>query len=177
LKILICGFMGAGKSTLLKKFMPNDLGFDCIDLDHALALELNIRPERLGDWILQHGFPQFRDKEKTKILRLLRHPGSMVIALGGGTLNPTILEMIRHDPECYLVFVDTSLEICLERIKDDPTRPLSQISSEELKALYQTRRQDYLAADLVLSDREIKEIEGLGPLVHNLVNGIPDKME
>lgn len=158
---------------MLRKFMPNDLGFDCIDLDHALAADLNIRPERLGEWILKNGFPAFRDREKSKLKKLLNHPGDMVIALGGGALNPEILNMIDNNIGWYLVFVDTSLEICLERIKNDPTRPLAQISQEELKKLYETRRQDYEKAYLVLTEDEIKEIEGLGTLVHNLDNTIP----
>lgn len=173
MKILICGFMGSGKSTLLKKFTPNTLGFDCIDLDHAIAADLNIRAERLGEWILQNGFPLFRDREKSKLKSLLRHQNSLVIALGGGALNPEILEMIHNDLETYLVFVDTPLEICLERIKNDPIRPLSNISPDELKKLYQTRRIDYLKADLVLSETQIKEIDGLGSLVHNLLNTVP----
>lgn len=165
--------MGAGKSSLLKKFMPNDLGFEVIDLDHALAVDLNIRPERLGEWILANGFPLFRDKEKTKIKKLLRHQNSMVIALGGGSLNPDVLADIKNNPDTYLVFVDTSLDTCLERIKNDPTRPLAQISRDELKRLYEERRKDYEKADLILNEAEIKEIEGLTPLVHNLVNTIP----
>lgn len=165
--------MGSGKSTLLKKFMPNNLGFDCIDLDHAIAADLNIRAERLGDWILQNGFPTFRDRENAKLKKLLRHEQSLVIALGGGSLNPQILEMIYNDPETYLVFIDTPLDVCLERIKNDPTRPLSNLSHEELNKLYQTRRIDYLEADLALSEAQIKEIDGLASLVHNLLNTVP----
>ncbi|MBC7537868.1 MAG: hypothetical protein H7281_03550 [Bacteriovorax sp.] len=167
-KILICGFMGAGKSTLLRKFQPNDLGYDCIDLDDALAVELRIRPERLGEWILQNGFPLFRDLEKNKLKILLRHKNSLVIALGGGSLTPEILKLIQRDSECKLVFLDTSFDLCLARIKDDPTRPMSQISLEELKRLFESRRKDYLSADLVVDESEIKDIEGLGTLVHNL---------
>lgn len=155
---------------MLKKFMSNKLGFDCIDLDHAIAADLNIRPERLGEWILANGFPEFRDKEKTKLKRLMNHPASMVIALGGGALNQDIISIIHNNIECYLVFVDTPLEVCLGRIKDDPERPLAQISPTELEKLYQERRIDYMKADLVLSEDQIKEIDALPALVHNLSN-------
>ena len=162
--------MGAGKSTMLKKFMSNKLGFDCIDLDHAIAADLNIRPERLGEWILANGFPEFRDKERTKLMRLLNHPASMVIALGGGALSADILAILQNNIENYLVFVDTPLEVCLSRIKDDPERPLAQISEAELKKLYEERRKVYLEADLALSEDQIKEIDALEALVHNLHN-------
>lgn len=169
MKILICGFMGAGKSTLLRKFFGNDLGFDCIDLDDALSVQLNIRPERLGEWILANGFPLFRDLEKTKLKSLLRNKNSLVIALGGGSLSPDILKLIESDPSEYkLVFVDTPFHVCLARIKDDPKRPMAQIPLEELKKLFESRRKDYLRASLILTEEEIKGIEGLGTLVHNL---------
>jgi shikimate kinase len=168
MKILICGFMGAGKSTLLRKFRPNKLGFDCIDLDDAIALEQNIRPERLGEWIIQNGITLFRDLEKTKLKKLLRHESSMVISLGGGTLTPEMMKFIKADSECKLVFLDTSFDVCLARIKDDKNRPMSQISLEELKRLYESRKIDYKTADLILVESEIKEIEGLETLVHNL---------
>ena len=168
MKILICGFMGAGKSTLLRTFCPNTLGFECIDLDDALCNELRIRPERLGEWILQNGFPLFRDLEKTKLKGLLNHNISMVIALGGGALNAEILQIIKKDSECKLVFLDTSFEVCLERFKDDPKRPMSQMSVAELRRLFESRRKDYLEANLVMSESDIKEIDGLETLVHNL---------
>jgi shikimate kinase len=160
--------MGSGKSTFLKKMTPNKLGFDCIDLDHALANDLGIHPDRLGEWILANGFPLFRDKERTKIKKLLNYPESMVIAMGGGTLTPEILAVINNYLDCKIVFLDTPLEICLERTAKDPNRPLSKIPESELIALYEERKKQFLQADLVLSPTEIKEIEGLEALVHNL---------
>lgn len=160
--------MGAGKSSLLRSFSSNTLGFDCIDLDDALAVDLRIRPERLGEWILQNGFPLFRDLEKDKLKNLLRHNASMVIALGGGSLNPEVLRIIQNDSECTLVFLDIDFDVCFERFKDDPKRPMSQMSVVELKRLYESRRKDYLEANLVLNESDIKEIDGLETLVHNL---------
>ena len=170
MKILICGFMGAGKSTLLRKLQSNDLGFDCIDLDDAIAVDLRIRPERLGEWILKNGFPLFRDHEKIKLKKLLRHEGSLVIALGGGSLTPEIMNYLHTDSDCRLIFLDVSFEVCLSRIKGDKTRPMAQISEEELKRLFESRRKDFFKADLVIDEDQIKEIEGLGTLVHNLTS-------
>lgn len=160
--------MGAGKSTILRKFQPNDLGYDCIDLDDALAVELRIRPERLGEWILKNGFPLFRDLERKKLKTLLNYNTPMVIALGGGSLSPEILRIIENDLDCRLVFLDTSFDLCLARIKEDSTRPMAKVPLEELKKLYESRRNDYLTARLILNESQIKEIDGLGTLVHNL---------
>lgn len=169
MKILICGFTGAGKSTFLKTFQGNTLGFDCLDLDHALALEFGIHPDRLGDWIIQNGFPLFRDKEKTKLSELLRHSQSMIVALGGGTLTDDVVSMISRTPDCKVVFLDTPYEICRERIVHDQNRPLSNLPEAEMKKLYETRREIYQKlADLTLTPENTKEIVTLSSLVHNL---------
>jgi shikimate kinase len=169
MKILICGFTGAGKSTFLKKFEGNTLGFDCVDLDHALSLDLGLHPDRLGEWILQNGFPLFRDKEKTKLGELLRHPQSLVIALGGGTLTDDVVRLIKETPGCKMVFLDTPYEICHQRILNDRNRPLSNLPEAELKKLYETRREvSRKLADLTLSPENTKEIVTLSSLVHNL---------
>lgn len=169
MKILLCGFTGAGKSTFLKRFEGNSLGLDCIDLDHALALELGRGPDKLGEWILANGFPLFRDKEKSKLAALLAHPQPMIIALGGGTLTEAVLSLIRKTPECKTVFLDTPYDVCRARIIQDPNRPLSNLPEEELKKLYETRLEIYKSlADLTLSPEAAKEIVTIDSLVHNL---------
>lgn len=169
MKILLCGFTGAGKSTFLKQFQGRSGGFDCIDLDHALALELGLSSDKLGEWILQNGFPLFRDKEKTKLKNFLAHPQNMIIALGGGTLTPEVVSLIRSTPACRTIFLDTPYELCRERIKHDRNRPLSNLPDEELKKLYEIRRDIYRElADLTLSPENTKEIVTLSALVHNL---------
>lgn len=173
MKILICGFMGAGKSTFLKKLATQSMDFECIDLDHALANDLGIHPDRLGTWILENGFPLFRDREKSKLKFLLNHPNSLIIALGGGTLNPEVMNIIQQSPEVKLVFLDIPFELCLARLKSDKLRPLSALSDNDLLKLYQKRVIDYQQADLILTEKEIKEIDGLESLVHNLLKVNP----
>lgn len=168
MKILICGFMGAGKTTLVKKCQRNDFSFECIDLDNALALDQGIRPDQLGEWIIKNGFPLFRDLEQAKLRILLTSKNSLVIALGGGTLNSELLQIIKSEGDNKLVFLDVSFETCWSRIKNDKTRPMSQIPQEELKKLFALRRNDYLLADLIINENDIKEIEGFDSLMHNL---------
>lgn len=169
MKILLCGFTGAGKSTFLKQFQGNSEGFDCIDLDHALALDLGLAPDRLGEWILQNGFPLFRDKEKTKLSELLRHDRDMVIALGGGTLTESVVPVIEKNPRCKVVFLDTPYDVCRERVLHDRNRPLSNLPEAEMKKLYENRREIYKSlADLTLTPESAKEIVTLKSLVHNL---------
>lgn len=169
MKILLCGFTGAGKSTFLKQFQENPEGFDCVDLDHAIALDLGLSADRLGEWILYNGFPLFRDKEKTKLKELLRHPQKMIIALGGGTLTEEVVSLIQKTPGCKTVFLDTPYEICRERILHDSNRPLSNLPEVEMKKLYEFRRDVFKRlAVLTLSPLHAKEIVTIGALVHNL---------
>ena len=167
--------MGAGKSTLLQKLRPNKLGFNCTDLDHALALDFGIHPDRLGDWISKNGFPLFRERESLKMNELLSLPGAQVIALGGGALGESFFTEIKERSHCKVVFLNTPFEVCLERIKSDLNRPMAQQSVAELKKLYDLRLSDYQKADLVLSEEDIKEIDGLDSLVHNLQERIQQK--
>ena len=173
-KILICGFMGAGKTTFLEKCQKNSLGFECTDLDSALARDFGIAPSALGKWIETHGLPVFREKEQAKVEELLNRKSSDVIALGGGSLNPTLLAMIADKNSQYkLVFLNTSFDLCCQRILGDANRPLAQMPKADLLELYKRRLPDYLKADLTLSRDQTKELEGLGileSLVHNLLN-------
>lgn len=169
-KLLLCGFMGAGKTTLLSKFEHNQMGFDCVDLDGQIASDLNISPHKLGDWIENFGFPLFRKKEDDLLKNLLNQKRSMVIALGGGALSAEILNVIHKNPDYKLVFLNTSFDTCLERIKNDKLRPLAKLDPIELKKLYDERYVIYSQADLILSQSDIKEIEGLDSLVHNLLS-------
>jgi len=162
--------MGAGKTTLLNEFKENHLGFECLDLDFTIAKDLNVTSLNLGAWIEANGFLAFRELESAKLKCLLRDPRSMVIALGGGSLSNEILTLIKEEKEAYLVFLDTELEVCLERIKHDANRPLLKLPTEELIKLYQQRRVNFIQSHLILGSDQRKEIVGLESLVHNLLN-------
>ncbi len=170
MKILICGFMGAGKTTLLNQFKENDLGFECLDLDFTIASDLNLTSLNLGAWIESHGFLAFRDLESAKLKYLLKDPQSMVIALGGGSLSSENLTLIKSERETYLVFLDTELDVCLERIKHDANRPLLKLPREEIVKLYEQRRVNFMQSHLIVGRTQLKEIVGLDSLVHNLLS-------
>jgi shikimate kinase len=167
-KILICGFMGSGKSTLLAKFYRNSLGFECLDLDEVLAKSLGIDQKQLGDWIEKNGWEKFRRIESAKIAELLISDRKLVIALGGGTLNRELVESIKNNPQLFLIHLDVTLETCLERIKGDQNRPLLKMNLTELESIYNSRCEIFSLADLTLSSDDIKSIDGLETLVHNL---------
>lgn len=167
-KILICGFMGSGKSTMLGKFNPNSLGFECFDLDDEIAISLGIEKDKLGNWIEQNGWEKFRKIESQCLQKLLELNEKLVIALGGGALSKELVFDIKNNPEIYLVHLDIPLEICLNRTMEDLNRPMLKLNKAEIESLYQKRYEIFSQAHLSLSIEEIKLIDGLETLVHNL---------
>ena len=158
--------MGAGKSSFIKKFEENNLGFLTYDLDCVIADHLGISHIELGSWINKNSMENFRRLEIEVLKNLLNQKTFKIIALGGGTpMNHQFMDILD---QCKLVFLDVPFETCFKRIENDNNRPLGALGIEGLRELYQQRLPIYIKADLILSETEIKEIEGLESLVHNL---------
>lgn len=158
--------MGSGKTTFVSNFQGNDLGFITYDLDHVVADHLRITHLQLGEWINENTLEKFRNVEIEVLTNLVNQKTMKIIALGGGT--PTAERFRDLQDRTKLVFLDVSFETCFDRIKNDSNRPLTILGKEGLRDLYQKRLPIYKKADLILSETEIKEIEGLESLVHNL---------
>lgn len=164
--ILITGFMGAGKTTLIEGYAPNELGFSVYDLDHEVAHSLGLSEKNLGAWINEKGMVAFRQKEREILGKLLSKKESKVIALGGGT--PCEGWFSETKGEALVVFLNTPFEVCLERIKGDPNRPMTLLGEKGLRDLYEKRLEHYQKADFTCSADEIKGIEALASLGHTL---------
>ena len=166
--ILVCGFMGSGKTTFVEGFKENPAGYFLHDLDSEISEHLGISPMELGEWITRFGMPKFRELEALILKKLLMQKTLKMIALGGGTLEaPGVWEMAKS---AKLIFIDTDFDTCFSRIKNDPNRPLTALGEGQLRELYKKRRHDYEKADLTLTPTQIKEIDGMESLVHNLVS-------
>ncbi|MBC7429854.1 MAG: hypothetical protein H7336_14665 [Bacteriovorax sp.] len=166
MNIMVCGFMGSGKTTFVESFRGNHLGFDCIDLDTAVASSLGILPSELGEWINKNGLVHFRRKEIFILKGLLNNRMMKIIALGGGTIEGEGYSELRS--QAKTVFLNIAFETCYKRIKNDLNRPITALGEVGLQDLYNKRIPKYLTSDLCLSETEIKEIDGLDSLVHNL---------
>lgn len=166
MNILVCGFMGSGKTTFVEGYQSNDLGFLTYDLDHEVALELGISHLQLGEWINKNSLEAFRDVEMKVLEGLVAQRNLKMIALGGGTPTSKSFDELRTQTK--VVFLDVPFETCFTRIKNDSNRPLTALGVDGLRDLYLKRLPTYQKADLILSETQIKEIEGLASLVHNL---------
>ena len=160
--------MGSGKTTFVESFRGNLLGFDCIDLDAAVSSSLGILPSELGEWINRYGLENFRQKEMFILKGLLQNRMMKIIALGGGTIEGSGYKDLTSVAKT--IFLNVPFETCFKRIKNDSNRPLTSLGEAGLQDLYNKRIPKYLTSDLCLSEHEIKEIDGLDSLVHNLSN-------
>lgn len=164
-KLLFCGFMGAGKTTFLKKLQNTAQDNKVLDLDDELFQKLkNSNEVYLGEIINRIGFGQFRLEEEKLLLNLLSTPEPLLIGLGGGTLNSSLLKTIDKTPSVHLIWLNTPLEECLSRIKGSSERPLAQKSDSELSKLYNERLEFYGASEIVLDVPAQSKIKSLGDL-------------
>ena len=140
--IFLVGFMGAGKTTV-GQVLAGRLKRNFFDLDSVIE-------RREGKSIQQIftdlGEPEFRRIEREAI-ESCRELKNAVIALGGGAYvseeNRNALGVIG-----ITIWLDCPLEICLERVSGDETRPLLGAEAE-MRALHDKRRPAYALADHV----------------------------
>jgi shikimate kinase len=141
-----------------------------VDLDDYIAKSLTISSNNLGEWIQKNSEQKFREIELQILMDQLRNAKNQVIALGGGSLNELVLELVsKLGSNVKLIFLNTDFEICCQRIKEDSNRLLFNFDHQQLQDLYTKRMSLYLKADLILSPEDTKLIDGLSGLVHTLI--------
>ncbi|HLF85404.1 MAG TPA: shikimate kinase [Blastocatellia bacterium] len=157
--IFLVGFMGAGKTTV-GGVLARHLGYDFFDLDELIAARAG---KSVQEIFAELGEAEFRRLESGAI-QSCRGMVRAVIALGGGAYvseeNRTSLREIGKS-----IWLDCPLEICLNRIAGDESRPLLG-DRDEMWALLTRRRAAYAQADYrvrgELSPEELAiEITGL----------------
>jgi shikimate kinase / 3-dehydroquinate synthase len=138
--------MGAGKSTL-GPTIAHRLGRPFVELDRELERSLGTGIPQL---FAQGGETEFRVKEATHALQVLRGGEPAVIALGGGAVETASIrnELARR---AYTVQLDVEADLAWERVRGGD-RPLAQDPSD-FRALYERRRALYAeTADAVATD-------------------------
>jgi len=145
-KLIITGFMGAGKSTLLTSWKADFEG-RAFDLDHLVAKAAGVAPDRLGGWIAEVGFDEFRKQESKLIKKFLQKQGRGLLALGGGAFHSENRELWLEQDEVKSLWLDAPLDVLWRRVEKDGNRPLVADGREAFEALYRQRLEDYQSAD------------------------------
>jgi shikimate kinase len=151
----ICGFTGAGKTTFLKKLSAYEeikiQKFKFLDLDQVI-LDNFSSYRSLAELIADKGFPEFREIELESIKTISRY-GSTILALGGGSLRVNTMEVLKDWKGLWL---NETFETCYSRICGDKSRPITDLSKDELEKLYLERTSFY---------SRYKEIKSIGQVI------------
>ncbi len=150
--IILIGPMGSGKSTI-GQLLANRLNRDFYDSDHYIEEKTGVDIPRIFDIEGEEGF---RLRE-TKALKELSSKKNLVLATGGGSvIKPENQKLLKASG--FIIFLDTTVNQQLERLKHDKRRPLLQTENprERLESLLQQRKPIYLKlADLrIPTDRK-----------------------
>ncbi len=149
--IILCGFMGSGKTTLAKR-LSEKLNMPFVDTDEEISKQ---EGKSISEIFAQNGEAYFRTLETELIKRLSKEEGR-IISLGGGlaakTENHTYLKQAGT-----VIFIDCPIEITLNRILGDTSRPLTKMGKDEIIALYNLRKPLYeKVADIVIDSSSSK---------------------
>jgi shikimate kinase len=118
--VFLVGPMGVGKTTI-GKMLARDLGLKFIDSDQ----EVERRAGADISWIFDvEGEAGFRERECKAIEELSAQDGIVLSTGGGAVLREENRGHLRE--RGFVIFLDTSLEIQINRTRNDRKRPLLQ---------------------------------------------------
>jgi shikimate kinase len=168
--IILIGPMGSGKSTI-GNIVARRLHREFQDSDHHIEQRTGVDIARIFDVEGEHGF---RDRESQALQELLS-VNDRVIATGGGSVLRTENRQLLKQ-QGYIVFLDTSLNQQMQRLRRDKKRPLLQTADPRarLEALFRERRPIYLElADLVIkTDKRVAR-----RLASDIINQLPESLK
>jgi shikimate kinase len=150
--IILIGPMGSGKSTI-GQLLAQRLNREFLDSDHYIEGRTGVDIPRIFDIEGEDGF---RLRE-TRALEELTHRKNLVLATGGGSVTREENRKLLRNAG-FIIFLDTSVNQQLERLKHDKKRPLLQTENprQRLEKLFEQRKPLYLElADLrIPTDRK-----------------------
>lgn len=143
INVFLLGMMGSGKTTV-GGILAQSLGYRFVDTDVLIE---KVAGQSVSDIFATSGEASFRELE-TQMLGELAAYTRTVVATGGGIV-------LKQKNWSYLhygltVWLDAPVEVILERLVDDNTRPLLAQGdpAQKLATLLQERTPLYAQADL-----------------------------
>lgn len=132
--IYLIGFMGSGKSTVGLR-LAKKLNRSFIDTDDYIKQNYNMS---IPDIFKKYGEQTFRQYE---IEALRNTTAYSIIATGGGIVERK--ENILAMKNGTIIYLETSFEEIVNRLKKDQSRPLWKSTKSEQMTLYNKRMQMY----------------------------------
>lgn len=145
ISIFLIGMMGAGKTTV-GHLLAQELGYSRF-FDTDSLIEQLAKGQTINEIFATVGEETFREWE-TQVLAELSTYKKTVISTGGGiVLRQKNWSYLRHG---LIVWLDVSVELLIERLTADDTRPLLKDVDlkKKLQTLLEQRQSLYNQADL-----------------------------
>lgn len=145
--IVLTGMMGSGKTTTAK-LLAQKLNLETADIDIFIEQKENLT---VSEIFTQKGEEYFRRLEQQTIFTITNLQ-NQVISLGGGAFeNPKTREFLLQNTT--VIYLETSTEKILERIKNNTSRPLlcGNMTKEKISEIIEKRKQNYNSAHLKIN--------------------------
>lgn len=152
--ITLVGFMGTGKSTV-GKALAERLDWAFVDVD----LEIEEAEGRsIPDLFREQGEAYFRQAEAQQIARIMQGKQQIVSMGGGAVLREANRKAMSENG--LVVALTASAETILERVKNDPDRPLLAGNPEQkIAELLERRKNAYQFADIHINTDNLQVME------------------
>lgn len=169
LNIYLIGMMGSGKTTV-GELLAKELGYRFLDTDAIISA---VSEKSINQIFAEDGEDEFRQLE-SDVLQEVSAYLYTVIATGGGIILRQ--QNWSHLRDGMVVWLNVPIDVLVQRLKDDDTRPL--LKREELQtkltSLYQQRKSLYQQADITI---EVEENDNPNDIVKKIIVEIPHKIK
>ncbi|MBM7620145.1 shikimate kinase [Bacillus tianshenii] len=160
--IYLTGFMGAGK-TSIGHALGEKLGLSVFDTDSLIEDKAE---KNISKFFEVYGEAEFRRLEKEVLQGL---PVTDSIIMTGGGIIKTAENISWMKEKGLMIFLYCDMEIVLQRLAHDITRPLiQQKSKEEITALFSERLPLYQKAHITLDTSSLSVGEAALKLVDEI---------
>lgn len=147
LNIYLIGMMGSGKSTI-GPLLAEQLRYSFLDTDTTIE---KLVGQSVSEIFQAVGEPEFRNIE-TQVLAEVSAYTRLIVATGGGIAIDR--ENWNHLHQGLVIWLDPSVDLLVERLQDDTTRPILATSEDlhtKLDRILSERRHRYAEADIHIS--------------------------
>lgn len=161
--IVLIGMMGSGKTTI-GKLLGEKLTLRSIDID--VIIEQNEK-RTVSEIFQNEGEKYFRNIERETIKENFTNK-DLIISLGGGAFEDQLTQelLLKNSTVIYL---KTSPNVILERIKNNTNRPLlkNQMTVGKIQSIILQRQKNYELANITIltdnknTDKIVEEILGV----------------
>lgn len=146
--IYLIGFMGSGKTTIANR-LGTKLQLAVQDTDKMIELFYQMK---IKDIFLQYGEKTFREYERQILGEVEKH--NCIVSTGGGIIETpeNILELKKHQT----IYLQTSWEVIMNRLKEDTGRPIWNNQDVDKQALLHKREGKYIEAASIIVNTDGK---------------------